>query len=220
MDDETGTTHTLLASASDGDRDALDELFARHRQRLIRMAKFRLDARLRGRIDPVDVVQEVHLEAFRRFEVYLAGADPMPFFLWLRFLTGQKVLELHRRHFGAQRRDVRQEVRFARAPRPGVSTVAIAEQLVGREPRPSEAAVMDEERIRLREALDAMDPIDREVLTLRHFEQLSNAETAAELGMTASATSKRYLRGLRKLEDLLRAGGDDSDACACACACA
>jgi len=212
MTDDAGKTRSLLEHAIDGDGSALDELFARHRPRLLRMAKFRLDPRLLGRIDPADVVQEVHLEAFRRFEVYLADAEPMPFFLWLRFLTGQKVLELHRRNFGAQRRDVRQEVRFARVPRPGVSTYAIADQLVARGPGPSEVVRVEEEHHRLREALDAMAPVDREVLTLRHFEQLSNAETAAELGMAASATSKRYLRGLRKLETLLRAptATDDS----------
>jgi len=210
MDYDPTETDALLARATEGDKGALDELFARHRPRLLRMATFRLDARLRGRIDTVDVVQEAHLEAFQRFEAYVAETDRMPFFLWLRFLTGQKILELHRRHVVAQRRDVRQEVRFARAPGPGVSTHAIADHLVARGPRPSQVAQLDEERRRLRDAIDAMDPIDREVLTLRHFEQLSNAETAAELGLASSATSKRYIRALRKLESLLAAPSDDA----------
>jgi RNA polymerase sigma-70 factor (ECF subfamily) len=203
MHDDTNDTVTLIDRVRGGDRRALDELFARHRPRLLRMAEFRLDQRLRGRIDASDVVQETHLEAFRRFERYVAEPNPMPFFLWLRFLTGQKVLELQRRHLGAQRRDVRQEVRFAHAPRPGVSTHAIAEHLAGRQERPSQVAMEAEERRRLHDAIDAMDPIDREVLTLRHFEQLSNAETAAELGLEVSATSKRYTRALRKLAALL-----------------
>jgi RNA polymerase sigma-70 factor (ECF subfamily) len=214
MHDDTNQTVTLLDRVRAGDRRALDELFARHRPRLLRMAEFRLDRRLRGRIDPADVVQEAHLEAFRRFEHYVAETDPMPFFLWLRFITGQKVLELQRRHLGAQRRDVRQEVRFVHSPRPGVSTHAIAEHLAGHEPRPSQAALVAEERESLRSAIDEMDPVDREVLTLRHFEQLSNAETAAELGMAVSATSKRYIRALRKLEAILSAQPADDDASA------
>lgn len=202
MDGDPDVTQRLVRQAGEGDREALDELFERHRERLLRMVQIRLDPRLRGRVDASDVIQEAHLEAFRRIDEYLADRE-FPFFLWLRFLTSQKILELQRRHLGAQKRDVRHEVRLHRGPLPGSTTQSIANQLLGKHTTPSEAAIRAEMRLRLEAALDNLDPVDREVLSLRHFEQLSNAEAAQELGMEQSATSKRYVRALGKLKEIL-----------------
>ena len=166
------------------------------------MVELRLDPRVRGRIDASDVLQEAALEAFERLENYL-GDPKLPFFLWLRFLTSQKVLALHRQHLGAQRRDARREVRLQRGPWPEASTAALANQLLGKLTAPSQAAVRAEGKQRLEEALNDMDPLDCEVLVLRHFEQLTNVEVAKELGLDESAASKRYIRALRKLKGLL-----------------
>jgi RNA polymerase sigma-70 factor (ECF subfamily) len=201
-------TGELLRRAADGDRHSLDELFARHRPRLQRMVELRLDPRVRGRIGASDVLQEASLEAFERMEKYLR--DPkMPFFLWLRFLTSQKVLELHRRHLGARRRDARREVRLQGGPWPAASTATLANQLLGKLTAPSQAAIRAERKLRVEEALNAMDPIDCEVLVLRHFEQLTNTEAAQELGIEEPAASKRYIRALQRLKGFLdRMPGD------------
>ena len=191
-----------------GDRLALGELFARHRDRLRLMVGLRLAPRLHGRIDPSDVIQEAFVEAAARFEQY--HRDPsMPVFLWLRFLTAQKLAELHRHHLKVRARDARREVPLGREASIGVSSAVLAARLLGRLTTPSGAAVRAERRQRVEAALEAMDPIDREVLVLRHFEQLSNAEAAHVLGLAKSGASSRYVRALQRLRALLAdAGGD------------
>ena len=166
------------------------------------MVALRLDRRLQGRVDASDVIQEAFLEASTRLPDYLRQPD-MPFFLWLRFLTGQKVMELHRRHLGAQMRDAGREISLYRGSLPEASSVALAAQLLGHDTRPSEAAIRAERKIRLQEALNSMDPLDREVLALRHFEQLTRAETAQVLGIEEAAAAKRYVRALKRLKEIL-----------------
>jgi RNA polymerase sigma-70 factor (ECF subfamily) len=201
-------TDRLLEGAAAGRAADWGELLDRHRARLRRMLALRLDLRLRGRVDPSDVIQETFLEATERLPDYLREPS-MPFFLWLRFLAGQRVLIAHRRHLGARQRDAGREVSLFRGPMPGASSAALAARLLGREGRPSEVAVRAEMKLRLQEALNVMDPLDREVLALRHFEQLTNAETARELGIQEAAASKRYVRALKKLKEILagRPGG-------------
>jgi len=199
---DSSETRRVLQRASAGDQAGWGELLARHRDRLKRMVALRLDRRLQGRIDPSDVIQESYLEAATRLAEYLQNPS-MPFFLWLRFLTGQKLLELHRHHLGTQMRDAERDISLYRGTLPATSSAALAAQLLGHATRPSEAAMRAEMKIRLQEALNGMDPLDREVLALRHFEQLSNAETAKVLGLQESAASKRYVRALRRLKEIL-----------------
>jgi RNA polymerase sigma-70 factor (ECF subfamily) len=195
-------TNRLLEKAAAGDREDWGRLLEKHRLRLRRMVALRLDPRLQGRIDASDVIQEAYLEASARLEDYLR--DPtMPFFLWLRFLAGQKLVTLHRHHLGTRMRDAGREVSLYRGRLPEATSAALAAQLLGHQTRPSEAAVRAELKIRLQEALNSMDPLDREVLALRHFEQLSRAEAAQVLGIQESACGKRYVRALQRLRDLL-----------------
>jgi RNA polymerase sigma-70 factor (ECF subfamily) len=195
-------TDRRLRQAAQGDSQEWGALLERHRQRLRRMVALRLDRRLQGRIDASDVVQEAFLEASNRLADYVRRPD-MPFFLWLRFLTGQKVLELHRHHLGTRMRDAGREIALYRGALPEASSAALAAQLLGHDTRPSEAAIRAERKIRLQEALNSMDPLDREVLALRHFEQLNNAETAQALELPESTASKRYIRALKKLKEIL-----------------
>jgi RNA polymerase sigma-70 factor (ECF subfamily) len=182
-----------------GKSKALGALFERHRPRLRRMVLLRLDRRAQGRIDASDVIQDAFLEATRRLEAYLE--DPrMPFYLWLRFLTAQKLLQLHRRHLGAEVRDAGREISLYRGTMPGATSAALAEQLVSRQSSPSQAAIRVEMKARLQEALDAMDPDDREVLALRQFEGLTNRQAAAVLGLGEAAASQRYVRSLQRLK--------------------
>ena len=192
----------LLQQAAQGDRQAWGQLFEQHRDRLRRMIAFRLDGRLHGRLDPSDVVQEAYLDAARRLDEYLQNPT-MPFALWLRFLAGQRLLELHRYHLGTQGRDAGREVSLFRGPLPEASSVVLAAHLVSQLTTPSEAAIRAERQTILQNALDQMDALDREVLVLRHFEQLSNDEAAQILGIDKSAASKRYSRALVRLKDSL-----------------
>ena len=199
--DDTGT---LVRRARAGDAQALAELFGRYRSRLRRMVALRLDRRLQGRLDPSDVLQEAYLDIARRAPE-CADQPDLPFYLWLRFLTGQKLLELHRKHLGVQARDAGREIALHRGALPQASSVSLAARLLGRLTSPSLAAVRAEMQLKLQEALNGMDALDREVLTLRHFEELSNNETAAVLGLSKAAASNRYVRALKRLKEILSA---------------
>ncbi len=202
MPESIGENRELICRARDGDGGALGELLALHRDRLRLMIRLRLDQRLQGRIDPSDVLQETYVEALERFNEYTAE-PAMPFFLWLRFLTVQRILILHRRHLEAERRDAGREVSINQDALPEASSVMLAAELIANQTTPSGVAMQAEAQIHLQQALQQMDPIDREVLALRHFEQLNRAETARVLGIQESACSKRYVRALKRLKDLL-----------------
>jgi RNA polymerase sigma-70 factor (ECF subfamily) len=197
-----GEDSELLRRAGGGDGQALGELFARHRDRLRRMLQFRLDRRLQGRIDPSDVLQETYVEVTRCLPEYLRRSE-VPFFLWLRFLAGRKLQALHRHHLRTGARDAGREVALDRGGLPQASSQLLAAQLLGRYTTPSQAAVRAELRLRVQDALNAMKPLDREVLALRHFEQLSNAEAAQVLGISEAAASNRFMRALKRLKNIL-----------------
>jgi RNA polymerase sigma-70 factor (ECF subfamily) len=127
----------------------------------------------------------------------------MPFFLWLRFLAGQRLITLHRKHLGVQMRDPALEVSLHQGAFPEASSAALAAQLLGHDTRPSEAAMRAEMKIHLQEALNGMEPIDREILVLRHFEQLSRAECVSLLDVSEAVVSKRYFRALKRLKEVL-----------------
>jgi RNA polymerase sigma-70 factor (ECF subfamily) len=203
-------TSELLQRAGAGDQQALGDLFDRHRGRLRRMVQLRMDRRLQGRLDPSDVLQESYLEAARSLAEYLR--DPrMPFFLWLRVVTGRKLHALHRRHLGRRMRDAGREVSLHGAALPQASSVSLAAQLLGRLTTPSQAAVRAELILRIEEALNSMSLLDREVLALRHFEQLNNSEVAQVLGISETAASNRFVRALRNLKKILSALPDFTD---------
>jgi RNA polymerase sigma-70 factor (ECF subfamily) len=202
MPEDSAELDGQLRRVAGGDQQALADLFARYRNRLRRMVQLRLDRRLRGRVDASDVFQEAYLDAARNAAEYAADSQ-MPFFLWLRMVTGRRLMMVHRQHLGAQMRDVGLEVSLYRGALPRASSSSLAEGLLGRMVSPSLAAVRAELQLKLQEALNAMDPLDREVLTLRHFEELSNGETARALGIQKSAASNRYVRALGRLRDVL-----------------
>jgi RNA polymerase sigma-70 factor, ECF subfamily len=204
MTDIGTTTDALLRRAEAGDTAALGALFAHYRDRLRKTVRLRLDRRLSGRIDTSDVLQDVYLDVARRFPEY-AGAPTVPFYIWLRALTGQRLVDLHRHHLGAQMRDAGQEVSLYRGALPAASSASLAQALLAGLTSPTQAAVREEMRLRLQEALNGMAPIDREVVVLRHFEELSNVEAAEVLGIEPPAASKRYIRALRRLKAILDA---------------
>jgi RNA polymerase sigma-70 factor (ECF subfamily) len=193
----------LIERALTGDESALAALFDGYRGQLRRMIRLRLDRRLSGRVDSSDVLQEAYLDVRKRLDEYARDPAAMPFHLWLRLIAGQRLTDVHRFHLGAQMRDAGQEVSLHRGPFPQASSVSLAAQLLGKMTSASHAAIRAEHKLIVQEALNGMDPIDREVLALRHFEHLSNDETALVLGLTKSAASNRYIRALKRLKEIL-----------------
>ena len=193
----------LLRHALGGDESALAALFDGHRERLRRMIRLRLDRRLSGRVDASDVLQEAYLDVRKRIAEYARDPAAMPFPLWLRLIAGQRLTDVHRYHLGSQMRDAGQEVSLHRGPFPQASSISLAAHLLGQMTSASKAAIRAEHKLIVQEALNGMDPIDREVLALRHFEQLSNDETALVLGLSKSAASNRYVRALKRLKEIL-----------------
>ncbi len=192
----------LLERARAGDQEALNEIFARHRERLRRMVDMRLDRRLQARIDASDVIQDAYVEVVGRLEEYLR--DPhLPFFLWLRLVVGERLMKLHRHHLGTQMRDAGREVSLYQGALPAASSAALAAQLLGKHTSPSSVAVRAERLVRLQEALNSLDSLDREILSLRHFEELTCAEAARVLDIKEETAAKRYVRALKRLKDIL-----------------
>jgi RNA polymerase sigma-70 factor (ECF subfamily) len=163
----------------------------------------RIDPRLNGRIDPSDVVQETYLDATRRIGEFQSQAKSVSFLTWFRFLAVQRLVDLHRRHLGTQARDASLEVSLNRPAGPLTSSVWLADQILDHRESGSEAVLRTELREMVRAALDQLDPLDREVLAMRHYEMLSNQEVAALLEISVKASSNRYVRGVRRLQSLL-----------------
>jgi len=185
-----------------GDEEALAEVFTACRERLCRIADFRLDDRLRARIDADDVLQDVFLAASRRLPHYAKGPYTSPF-LWLRAILSQTLIDLYRRHVRAQMRNPDREVRLGISPFPQATSTSLAIQLVSSATSPGEAAARADLMGMMEGAIGGMEPIDQEVLALRHFEELSNQEVAQVLGIQQKAASIRYVRALRRLRVVL-----------------
>ena len=193
-----------LARLKQGDDQALAELFSEHRHRLWRLVHFRLDRRLYGRVDADDILQEAYLDAADRIGQYIERPDNFAsFFLWLRLIVSQTLGKVHRRHLGAQMRDAGREVSIHARRYPQATSISLAAHLLGHLTSPSQAAARAEISDNLQAAMEKMDPIDREVLALRHFEALTNGEAAEVLQIQQNAASMRYVRALGRLKDIL-----------------
>jgi RNA polymerase sigma-70 factor (ECF subfamily) len=195
-------TEELLARAREGDAAAAERLLASHRDALRRVVDLRLDPALARRVDASDIVQEVLLEASQRLTDYLRNPT-MPFRLWLRHMARDHVIDAHRRHRLAQRRSVDREQPMVPAVLADRSSIELTARFFDNELTPASAAVRHELERRLHAALASLDEDDREVICMRHFEQLSNQDVAAALELTEAAASMRYLRALRRLRALL-----------------
>jgi len=185
------------------DSASLANMFDQYRDQLQRLVAFHMDRRLSRRVDASDVVQQSFIEARSRLPHFVEQSS-MPFSLWIRQITMQTLIDIHRRHFGVQKRDIRQEVSLQQADS---SYSVLANKLVSNLSSPSSAVDRREKLDRIREAIDSMDEIDREVLVLRHFEEMSNKDIAELLGIGQPAASNRYLRALNRLREILM---DDS----------
>ncbi len=199
---DSDQTQELLRGAQQGDAAAVDQLMDRHREALRQMVRLRLDRRLAQRVDASDVVQDVLLEASRRLARYLD--DPqMPFHLWLRHLAKDHVIDAHRKHRVAERRSVDREQSMYRRGQNDQSSLDLAAQLRDQELTPAAATIRRELQERFLDALEQLEEDDREILLMRHIEQLSNSDVAQALNLSQPAAGMRYLRALRRLRAVL-----------------
>lgn len=196
----------LLQQARDGDPEALANIFTKYRQRLKKMVHVRLNPQLKGRLDASDIIQDTLVEAARTLDRFLAEPS-LPVYLWLRHLANEKLIEAHRRHLGAQKRDASRDLSIHGVALNATSE-AVAIELICQTTSPDEAAIKEDRKRQLTAALDKMDPLDKEILTLKHFEQMSNREVAELLDISYEAAKKRYFRAILKLQRLL--GDDDA----------
>lgn len=195
---------TLVDQVMHGDHRALGILFHHHRQRLWRIVNFRLDQRLLGRVDADDILQESYLAAEKRLEHFLHDS-PESFFIWLRLIVNQTMIDVHRRHLGTQSRDASRERQVSGGWTPESTSFSLSHHLLGHMTSPTQAALRAELSTQLNVALETMGDLDREVLALRHFEELTNSETAKALDLSEQAASLRYVRALGRLRKILEA---------------
>jgi len=189
----------LISRVANGDQNALAELFSQHRDRLWRLVTFRMDPRLHGRVDADDILQEAWLSAVQRIDHFLIDAS-RSIFVWFRLITCQTLVDIHRRHLGTQKRNAGNEFSIDRGWSSSSTSSSLSFHLMDHLTTPSEAAVREEMSQQLNHALEEMKEIDREVLALRHFEQLTNREAAQVLGISEQAASDRYIRALARLK--------------------
>jgi RNA polymerase sigma-70 factor (ECF subfamily) len=194
---DSAETVLLLQQVQAGDRQAFERLFALFRPGLRQFVELRLDARIRARVDPSDVVQETHLEAFRRLQDFLRRR-PMPFHLWLRKTAFERLLKIQRQHTEAAQRAVGREVAL-----PEHSSLLLVRQLLQEGPSPSQHLVQQELVRRVRKALAQLGEEDREVLLMRNVEELSYQEVGCLLGIEPATARKRYGRALLRLRKVL-----------------
>lgn len=194
----------LLCSAQRGDEYSIGRLFDHGRECLRRMVAVRLDTRVASRIDPSDVIQDALADAARKFDAYLRDR-PLPFYLWLRALALERVLNAHRVHIHAGVRSVIRE----RADEPMIyhgAASLLADRLIASDSSPSRRLTREEDLCRVRCALDRLKPSDREILQLRYLEQLAFKEVAAVLSISEDAAKLRHFRALERIRDEM--GGD------------
>ncbi|OYP30418.1 sigma-70 family RNA polymerase sigma factor [Rhodopirellula sp. MGV] len=185
-----------------GGQDVFAELFSDHRARLRKLLMHRVDMRLRARTDLSDILQEAYMDAFRRIEHFLKKPE-LSFYVWLRQITLQRLIDNHRAHLLAEKRSLRTEVSLSQSAYSSRTSHAWALQIVETQLSPSQVVMHDEMVARVERALDSMDQMDREVLVLRHFEELKNNEVAEVLDLSAAAASNRYVRALRRLREVV-----------------
>jgi RNA polymerase sigma-70 factor, ECF subfamily len=194
-------TEDLLRRAAAGQGTAREQLLDRYRDRLRHVVAMRLDRRLAARVDPSDVIQEAMADAARKLPDYLR-CRPLPFYPWLRQLALERLIVMHRRHIQAEKRSVTRE-EGQPLPLSDESTLQLADRLLDTGSTPIGKLLRDELQRRVQEALALLDPRDREVLVLRHLEQLSTRETAAVMNISEGAVKTRHLRALRRFRGLM-----------------
>ena len=193
----------LVARLRGGDSRALADLFAIYRDRLLRLIDFRLNQSLHSRVDPTDILQDAYIDASERVEHFLSRADSS-IAVWLRLIVLQRLQLVVRHHLLTDKRDARKEVSMGKETQ-SQPFGGIAQLLADSLTSPSAVVERSEAVDMVEQILQGMSETDREVLALRHFEQVTNDEVAEILGISVKAASNRYVRALARLKDLFQA---------------
>lgn len=196
----------LVPLALEGDKEAAAELFQVYRARLRKMVELRMHAKVRARIDASDVLQESLVEVIRQIGSFKDKQETMPVFTWMRLITGSQIKQFHRRHLGVEKRDAKREISLLKSA-PAASSIFLANQLAGQFTSVDRNLRKVDAAEKLEMVLNEMEPSDREIIAMRHFEELTTEEMAVELGLTRSGVLKRYGRALRRLTEVV---GDPS----------
>ena len=194
-------TQSLIDRARSGDEAALTELFVQHRERLKRMVNVRMDRRIQARVAESDVLQEAFVDLANQLPNY-AKSPELPFFLWLRRLTGQRLAKIHRFHLGQQKRAAEREIRINHSI-PDASSIVVAAELADKMTSAAGRAIRKETQKKVQEVIETMSPSDREIISLRNVEQLSNEEVSLVLGISNKTASKRYTRAILRVKSAL-----------------
>jgi len=189
-------TCELLARIGRGERKALDTLLERHRASVRSFVEMHLDPRVAARVDPSDVVQEAQLAVTGRIDDFLKRR-PMPFHMWMRKTAYERLLNARRDHH-RKRRSVRREVGW-----PDRSSLLLASPLLRSFPSPSQQLESRERTERVGRAVAELPDADREVLLMRHAEELPYDEIAVLLDIEPATARKRYGRALIRLRKVL-----------------
>lgn len=190
----------------DGEQTVADAFIA-NRDRFWHLVTFRMDRRVVARVDPDDVLQESYVAAVARLPHYLANPS-FTLFVWLRMIVSQTLVDVHRRHLGADMRSAGREVSLGGPAFPNTTSVSLANHLAAEQTSPSGAAIRDEANHQLVSAIEQMSQVDQETIALRHFEGLTNAEAAEVLGLSPTAASNRYVRAIARLREVLPIEGE------------
>lgn len=200
---EQQPTEELLAQAKGGDDSAVNQLMDRHRNSLRQLVRMRLDARIQKRVDVSDVVQDVLVEANRRLQTYI-GNPIMPFHLWLRQIAKDRIIDAHRRHRVSAKRSVDREQGMVIPRGHDHSSIQLASLLGDGQLTPAAAALQKEMAQKVEAAIARLDDKDCEIITMRHYEHLTNQEIGSILGLTEPAASMRYLRAIKRLKAMMQ----------------
>lgn len=200
-EDSVETPSSITPKSDEETQQLVTQMFEQHHDRLLRMIEVRMQPELRSRVDSSDVLQESFIEALRQLRTGVS-APKYSTLVWLRLIVGQQLVSMYRRYFQTQKRDMSKECSIYRQ-RPQADPTSTSVFLVGQLTSPSVAARRHELIEKMRECLEQLSPSDREIISLRHFEQLSNKETAEELGVAPNAASVMYLRALKKFKPIL-----------------
>jgi RNA polymerase sigma-70 factor (ECF subfamily) len=204
-------TAVLIERAKEGNPDAVESLLDRHRDALRRMIQLRLDQKIQRRVDVSDVVQEVLIEANRRLKDYLDN-PAMAFHLWVRQIAKDRIIDAHRRHRVSAKRSIDREQALIVPGDNDHSTMELAGKLCDPSLTPAAAATQREIAKQVELAIGMLPDVDREIILMRHYEQLSNQDIAAVLQLSEPAASMRYLRALRRLRELIDQSSSSSRA--------
>ncbi len=195
-------TAELLVNVRAGQSQAVEELLDRHRDSLRRMIALRLDQRIMQRLDVSDVVQDVLIEANRRLIDYV-NSPAIPFHLWIRQIAKDRIIDAHRRHRMSAKRSIDREQPVAANHSPDQSTMDLANQFRDDGLTPAAAATQRELAQHIELAIKHLRDNDREIILMRHYEQLNNQEIAQALGLSEPAASMRYLRAIKRLREVI-----------------